>query len=189
MVSVALAQPAPGTPASQAYVPITGAERWKLYVNDNFVDPLAYLRAFASGGLQQLGDAPPEWRQGTKAYFERTGSSFGQFLIDDTVRTGLSAAAGLDTRYHLCKCSGIKPRVLHAIKWTFITRNNEGKVRVDWPRFAGDYAGAFASNAWYPDRYSYKDALRSGHQQAAFEIGSNLLKEFKPEIRKLLHRK
>ncbi len=175
----------PGTP----YVPMTGEERWKLYLHDNFEDPTAYFRALGAGAGQQIANAPPEWHQGAKAYFKRSGSSFGQFLADDSVRTVLAAAAGLDTRYHLCGCEGAKARVLYAIKWTFITRNHEGKVRFDWARFSGDYAGAFIANAWYPDRYGVKDALRSGHQQAAFEIGGNILREFTPEIKRLFHRK
>ena len=178
---------APGTPAT--YVAMTGSDRWTKYFKDNYASPGAYFRAFGSGLGQQLGNAPPEWRQGAEGYFKRSGSQFAQFAIDDTIRSGLAAAAGLDTRYRSCECAGAGRRALHAIGWSFVTRNNEGKTRFDWTRLAGAYGSGFALNAWYPARFGPKDAFREGTTEFGSAIGGNILREFTPDIKRVLRLK
>lgn len=47
------------------------------------------------------------------------------------------------------------------------------------PRFAGAYTGAIvAREAWYPERYSYKDGLRSGTRSLLSGFAINLAREF-----------
>jgi hypothetical protein len=47
------------------------------------------------------------------------------------------------------------------------------------PRLAGVYTGAIvARETWYPDRYSYKDGLRSGTKSFITGFGINLVREF-----------
>lgn len=138
--------------------------------------------------MEHLDNAPPEWRQGAQGYFKRAASQFGQFAADDSIRSGLAAAAGLDTRYRRCECSGSGRRTVHAIRWSFVTRNNEGKTRFDWPRLAGAYGSGFVMDAWYPERFGPKDAFRQGHTEFGAAIGGNLLREFTPEIKRLLRR-
>ena len=47
------------------------------------------------------------------------------------------------------------------------------------------YASSFAELTWYPERYSWKNGLRGGNQQFFFG-GFNVLREFWPEIRRIV---
>jgi hypothetical protein len=39
---------------------------------------------------------------------------------------------------------------------------------------------------WYPDRYSpLKDGFRRGSQELGFVVGTNLIAEFSPELKRL----
>ncbi len=193
----ALAQSTPASPAAQpvvaaapaTYVPMTGKERMQKYFKDNYASPGAYFRAFGSGLGAHLGNSPPEWQQGAKGYSRRVGSQFGQFTINNSIRSGLAAAAGYDTRYQRCNSAGGGKRTLHAIKWTFLTRNREGKARFDWARVAGAYASGFIANTWYPDRFGPRDALRIGNQQYGFDFAGSVFEEFLPDWKKLFRRK
>jgi hypothetical protein len=41
---------------------------------------------------------------------------------------------------------------------------------------------------WYPDRFDpLKDGVRLGTQQLPFIVGANLLREFSPELKRVLH--
>jgi hypothetical protein len=47
------------------------------------------------------------------------------------------------------------------------------------PNLAGTYtSGIIAREAWYPDRYDWKDGVRSGTISLGFSAAFNLFKEF-----------
>jgi hypothetical protein len=131
---------------------------------------------------------PAEWRQGYHGYSRRTASEYGQYTIQEAIHQGGAAAMGLDPRYLRCDCHGFTARVLHAVKGSFLTRNEEGKTRFDLPSVAGAYGTGMLSMYWYPSRYQpLSDGVRSGTQQIGFDTGMNLLDEFSPELKRFFH--
>lgn len=95
---------------------------------------------------------------------------------------------GLEPRYQHCGCAGFLRRSAHAIKWSFITYNNEGKLRWNVPALAAAYGSGMLSMTWYPDRFHpLTDGFRVGNQQAGFAVGVNIVKEFSPELKRLVH--
>lgn len=163
---------------TQPYVFPTRRERFNRYVKST-VGPFSLARNAISAGIDQARDTPDEWEQGASGYGKRYASSFGQNVIQQTVIYGLDSALGLDTGFRKSERKGFFPRMTDALVENIISRTRSGKRVISAPRFTGAYASAFISHeAWYPARYGYKDALRSGTRSWVSGFGINLLREF-----------
>lgn len=172
------------------YQPLTRHQRWHRYGQDTILSPGLYFGSAGAASGAQLGNDPPEWGQGAAAYGKRTASILGTFLIQETVAQGGAALLGYDPRYLHCDCRGFWRRSGHAVKWSFLTKNTEGKTRLDVPSLASAYAAGMLSTYWYPARFNpLTDGVRNGNQQEAFTIGVNILKEFSPELKRLFRRR
>jgi hypothetical protein len=170
------AQPSPSP--TPAYVFPDNGERFRRYVKST-VGPLALLRTAASAGIAQANDSPEEWEQGMKGYGKRFASSFGRRAIQQTVTYGLDEALDLDTGFKKSTRTGFFPRFKDALLENVTSRTPSGKRVFSAPRIVGVYTGSvIAAEAWYPERYSYKDGLRSGTRTLLTGFGFNLIREF-----------
>lgn len=160
------------------YVFPTADERLKRYVKRT-VGPTRLGWTAAVAGIDQWRDHPEEWGQGAKGYGRRFASGFGKNVIQQTVSYGLDEAMGLDTGFQRSKREGFFPRMKDALIQNITSRTKSGNRMISVPRLAGVYAGAvIASETWYPERYSYKDGLRSGTRTLLTGFGLNLVREF-----------
>lgn len=160
------------------YVFPTSHERFKRYVK-SAVGPFALSRTAASAGIAQWRDSPEEWGQGAKGYGKRFASGMGQNVIQHTVQYGLDEAFGLDTGFGRSNREGFFPRFKDALIQNVTSRTKSGNRVISAPRLVGVYTGAIvARETWYPDRYSYKDGLRSGTTTLLTGFGLNLVREF-----------
>jgi hypothetical protein len=175
-----------GTPAAVVdqqtttpdYVFPTHRERFNRYVKST-VGPFRLAWTATAAGIQQWKDHPEEWGQGMKGYGKRYTSSFGQNAIQQTVTYGLDEAFGLDTGFQKSKREGVGGRLKDALIQNVTSRTRSGKRVISVPRFAGAYTGAIVANeTWYPERYSYKDGIRSGNMTLLTGFGINLIREF-----------
>jgi hypothetical protein len=163
---------------TQTYVFPTESERLKRYIK-NMVGPFRLVRTGATAGISQWHDSPEEWGQGMKGYGKRYASGLGQNAIHQTVTYGLDEAMDLDTGFQRSKREGFFPRLKDALVQNVSSRNKKGDRVVSVPRFAGVYTGAIvARETWYPDRYTYKDGLRSGTTTLLTGFGINVMREF-----------
>ena len=170
--------PAKTQTTTQDYVFPTSHERFKRYVKST-IGPFALARTAASAGISQWRDSPEEWGQGAKGYGRRLASGVGQNAIQQTVTYGLDEAMGLDTGFQRSKREGFFPRFKDALIQNVTSRTKSGDRVISVPRFAGVYTGAIvARETWYPDRYNYKDGLRSGTTSLLTGFGINLVREF-----------
>lgn len=149
------------------------------YVFDAF-GPYPVVGAGVTAGIGQLSNAPPEWHQGAEGYAKRFGSDFGIAATATTTRYGLSEALKEDTLYYRCECSGIFPRVRHAVLSTVTARHGQdGHRALSLSALLAPYAGStVAVFGWYPDRFGAKDALRLGNYNLLAFIGGNIALEF-----------
>ena len=166
------------TQKTSDYVFPTREERFKRYVKST-VGPARLGWTAASAGIDQWNDSPEEWGQGAKGYGRRYASSFGQNAINQTVIYGLDSALGLDTGFQRSKRQGFFPRFKDALIQNVTSRTKSGKRVISVPRFACAYSsGVIARETWYPERYSYKDGLRSGTRTLLSGFAINLVREF-----------
>lgn len=135
--------------------------------------------AFAAG-ISQAYDTPPEWKQGAEGYGKRFGSDFGIAVISTSARYGLAEAFREDTLYYQCGCKGVFPRLRHAVISTLSARRGEdGHRAFSFPALVAPYAGSMtAVYAWYPGRYSGKDAFRMGNYTMLGYVGGDIALEF-----------
>jgi len=173
----------------QTYRRPTEGERLKNYAFDTF-GPYAIFGTVVISGIQQAetpngpvpgrSGVPPDWGQGWDAYGERVGSNFGIHLITQTTRYGLARAFGEDTIYYRCECSGVLPRLKHALISTVTARRGEdGHRTFSFSQIAAPYAGTeVAVLAWYPGRYDAMDGFRMGNYNLLIQSGLNVALEF-----------
>ena len=128
----------------------------------------------------QIGNEPQEWGPGAEGYGKRIGSNFAIAVIATSTRYGLAEALREDTLYYRCQCSGFFPRLRHAMV-SAVTgrRGSDGRRVFSVPALVSPYVGSMAAvAAWYPDRFSAKDAFRMGNYSLLSYAGQNLALEF-----------
>jgi hypothetical protein len=174
----ATTSPSPQPTPTPDYVFPTNGERFRRYVKST-VGPFPLARIAASAGIQQASDSPEEWGQGAKGYGKRFASAFGRNAIQQTITYGLDEAFDLDTGFQRSKRSGFGPRFKHALLDNVTSRTRSGNRVLSAPRLIGVYsAGVISHETWYPERYNYKDGLRSGTTTLLTGFGINLVREF-----------
>jgi hypothetical protein len=167
------------------YVPLTTLERWQHFGHETFLSPGLYFAALSVAGGAQMAKDPPEWGPHWDGYGKRAGTLLATYAMQSAVHEGAAAALGYDPRYQHCECKGGGRRLGHALLWSFLTKNNEGRTRFNVPAVAGAYAGEMIPYLWYPARYSpLKDGFREGTQEVGITVGVNLFREFAPELKR-----
>jgi hypothetical protein len=166
-------------PSGGTYVRPTQRTRGNNYVFDAF-GPYPIAGAAVAAGINQLGNAPPEWGQGPDGFGRRFGSDFAIATIGTTTRYGLAEAFKEDNVYYRCDCSGPFPRLRHAVISTVTGRRGEdGHRAFSFSALAAPYAGSMiAVYGWYPDRFDAKDAFRMGNYSLLSYMGGNIALEF-----------
>ena len=168
----------PAKAPKDTYVFPTSKKRFNRYVKST-VGPFSLLRSAVSAGIDQWNDSPEEWEQGASGYGKRFASNFGRNAIRQTVTYGLSEALRQDTGFERSKRKGFWPRLSDALVQNVTSRTRSGKRVISAPLIAGAYTGSLiAVKAWYPERYSYKDGLRSGTYSLATGFAINIVREF-----------
>ena len=172
----------------QSYTRPTHAQKFRNYIFDSF-GLYAIIYSAASAGINQAsGDringggsgTPPEWGGGTGPYFERFASNLGINLIATTTRYGLAELFHEDTIFYRCDCSGIMPRLGHALISTVTARRgDDGHRTFSFSNLVAPYAGAMTGVlVWYPDRYEPMDGFRTGNYKLMTTAAVNVAKEF-----------
>jgi hypothetical protein len=84
-----------------------------------------------------------------------------------------------DPMYYRCGCSGVGPRIGHAIKMTFMSRNRSGALVFAPPKIVSPFVGPLVTrNTIYPSRFDSSNAATAGAYYLAGSIGWNLVREF-----------
>lgn len=161
-----------------AYTPPTEKEKLRLFAFDAF-GPYAFAKAAAAAGFQQHSNAPPEWGGGWNAYGERVASNFGVQLVTTASSYGMAEILHEDAAYYRCECTGLLPRVRHALISTLTARHGDDGHRVfSIPGLVSPYAGSMTALAWYPRRFGVKDGFRMGNYNLLTQAAGNVAMEF-----------
>ena len=176
-------------PSPYTYHRPSDKEKLKNYAFDTF-GPYAIFGAVTISAIQQAetprgpvpgqSGIPPDWGQGWDAYGERVGSNFGIHVITQTARYSMAEVFREDTIYYRCECSGVLPRLKHALISTVTARRGEdGHRTFSFSQIAAPYAGTEAAALlWYPSRYNAMDGFRMGNYNLLIQAGFNVALEF-----------
>jgi hypothetical protein len=174
-----------GTASAANYHPLTGKERWHLYWKQNYASPGAYFGpVFTALVLDQSTNTPRAWGGGWPGFGRRLGSRTAMAMTQGTIQASLAAVLDEDVRYISSADTGFKRRLLHAIKFSFLTYNSKGQTRLNIANLTSIYATTAISTAWVPIQGSgAKYTLTNGSAQIALTVPINIVQEFWPEIR------
>ena len=173
------------------YVPLTGSERVKMYFKQNYWAVGAYMGPFAAAlVLDQARGDPREWGGGFPGYGRRLTSRVAGAVIQGSFQAPVAALLKEDTRYIVSNQHGFKRRAGHALRYGFLTYNNQGHPTLNIANLGGYYAASAASTLWLPGtRNAALYALTDGSQQIGLNASVNLIQEFWPEIRHKVFRR
>jgi hypothetical protein len=178
-----------GTMQASEFRPLTPRERTHLYLK-TMVNPLGYIKAGFSAGLDQWKDKPPEWEQGASGYGKRFANIVGQYSVQRTVTFGLASVLHEDNRYFNSGKRGLWPRTGYALASGVLSRHDNGSLHLSISQLGGVAGGAFLSRFWLPpSQHSAGDAAVSFGITMASNMGFGVLKEFLPDLGRALGRK
>jgi hypothetical protein len=160
------------------YTRPSAATRRKRFIN-GMVGPLALGRTVFNAGLSTWTNSPEEWGDNWEGFGRRVASNFGKNVIRQSVTYGLDEAFKLDSHFYRSKDKSVGARVRNAVISPITARDKNGKRVFGFPRLVGSYtANIVARETWYPDRYDWKDGVKSGTISLGFNAAFNLFKEF-----------
>jgi hypothetical protein len=169
------------TKASQ-FRPMDQQERTRLYLK-TMINPLGFIKAGFSAGLDQWTDKPSEWEQGASGYGRRYANILGQYSIQRTVTFGVSSLLHEDNRYFNSGKQGFWPRLAYGLSSGLLARHDDGSRHFSFSQTGGVAAGAFLSRLWLPKS---QNSAGDGAVSFAITMGSNIgfgaVKEFLPDL-------
>src|SRR6516225_3061007 len=134
---------------SATFKPMTQHERTRLYFK-TMINPVGYVKAGFSAGIDQWNDKPEEWEQGASGYGKRYANILGQYSIQRTVTFGLASLLHEDNRYFNSGKKGFWRRTKYALESGVLARLDDGHRRISLSQLGGVAAGAFLSRTWLP---------------------------------------
>ena len=177
------AQSAGASVSHDDFAPITHSEQLRHYLTGAF-GPKALNKTAASAGIMQLRNAPKEWGRNPAGYGSRFGSAFAQHFIRGTLQYGASAALHEDNRYLPSGKKGFWKRTGYAASSTFLARRDNGKRRFSFSKIGSAGGAGFISRAWLPSSIATASAAASSCGLIiAFDAGSNMFREFWPDLK------
>jgi hypothetical protein len=178
-----------GTRKASDFRPLTQRERTRLYFK-TMVNPLGYIKAGFSAGIDQWKDKPEEWEQGASGYGKRLANIVGQYSIQRTVTFGVASALHEDNRYFNSGKKELWPRVGYALASGILARHDDGSLHVSVSQLGGVAAGAFLSRFWQPpSQHSAGDGAVSFGITMASNMGFGVVKEFLPDVGRAIAKK
>ena len=152
--------------------------RFKRYIN-GMVGPIALAKQVAGAGIGTWRNSPEEWGGQWEGFGKRLASGFGKNLIKQTTTYGLDEALKLDSHYYRSEKKDAGSKIRNALLSPVTARNTSGKRVIGAPKIVGTYTGSIiAAETWYPQRYDWKDGVRSGTISFGISAAYNLFKEF-----------
>lgn len=178
-------------PKDAPIVPLTGKERFKLYLRQTYTTPGIYVKTGFFAIHDQVKETEPEWGDGISGFAKRVGSLQAGNVIQNSLTALGNAAVGFEPRYDRCRCEGAWPRIRHAVVRNFITYGgrDDKAIRPQIMSYAAAFGAGVTVASWEPN---YPSVLPKGYQsvvtQAWVGVVVDALAEFAPDIKRMLNK-
>ena len=141
--------------------------------------PSGALHATLASGLEQWRRAPAEWGAGGEGYAKRWASAFAESAIGSTTKYGVARLLHHDPSFTRCSCSGLGPRLRHAITSPFAARTTDGR-RVFSPATVAGIAAEniIPASSWYPAARGTRDGIAHAGSGLVAKAGVDIFREF-----------
>jgi hypothetical protein len=173
-----------GLPLTLTRTPLTGGDKFRIYIHKSFGPPAVILPAFGAG-FQMLNPPnhyPREWKDGAGAF----GRIYGYKEADRASRETAQFLTGFllheDPRYLRSTSTNPLRRTFHALAFTVIDKTDSGRNTLAVSNFASAAAGGFVGMGILPN--GYNDVTHAEQRMASeflqIAIG-NVATEFEPQ--------
>jgi hypothetical protein len=183
--AVAQVQPS-ATPAPAPFDPPTWADRRQVFFKKLF-GPQAILETVPGAAFDTARGFPRQRGRGTAGVEKRLASQYGQFVIGEGIEMGVSTIHEEDPRYFRMPDRGFGKRHGPALTSTVIVRGVNGGPTIGLARLA-DVHGAWAmATTWNPpDQRNPLQIVKYGTLGLSLKAGSNVFREFWPDVKRKL---
>jgi hypothetical protein len=178
-------------PKDAPIVPLTGEERFKLYIRQTYTTPGIYVKTGFFAIHDQVKETEPDWGDGLSGFGKRVGSIQAGNIIQNSLTAVGNAAVGFEPRYDRCRCEGAWPRIRHAVVRNFITYGgaDDKAIRPQIMSYAAAFGAGVTVASWEPDNHG---VLPKGYQSMATQawvgVVVDALAEFAPDIKRMFHK-
>jgi hypothetical protein len=154
------------------------------FVKDTF-GKVAIIGAGVSAGVGQLRNSPKAWGQGAEGFGKRFASGFAGHIVNSSITYGVAHALHEDLHYYPSNKQGFGPRLGYALESTVITHKTDtGDKTVAVGRISGAVGSGFISRFWQPVAlHTFASGITSAGVSLGAQAGTNVIREFWPEIR------
>jgi hypothetical protein len=177
------------TQGQTEYIPLTSAEKFRIATRDSF-DRGTLILSGLFAGESLLTKSSPSFGQGPSAFARYYAASYGDFAIGNFMTEAVYPSLfHEDPRYFQRQTGSTLSRLGYAVKQIVWTRTDSGKMQFNFPEILGNSSSVAISNAYYPDGRTAANAATRLSMQIGLDMAGNILKEFSPELSRLLSRK
>jgi hypothetical protein len=174
------------------YTPLTAVERWKLYYKQSYWSAGAYFGPlFAALALDQAAGSPQQWGGGFRGYGRRVASRVASGdIVQNSFQFPVAALLKEDVRYIASNQHGFGRRVGHAVLYSFLTYNSQGRPTLNIGNIGGYYFAGAVSTLWLPGRQKVLSyTFTNGSEALGLSMPVNMIQEFWPEIVRTVFRR
>jgi hypothetical protein len=159
-------------------------QKLTIAAKDSFDYPLVLL-AGGLAGLGQLIDADPSFGQGLKGYGHRLATNYADQSMGNMFTEGVFPVLLHEDPRYFRRAGGPKmKRVGYALTRVLVTHRDSGGERFNFSEWIGNACAAGISNAYYPENRTVLDNVEKLLEQVGTDAGSQVLKEFWPDIKR-----
>ena len=175
-------------PAEAVVAPPQWSDRGRVFFKKLF-GPQAVLETVPATIFDTARNFPRQWGRGGYGIAKRVGSQYGQFAIGEAIELGVSALHREDPRYFRMAGQPFGRRLGHALKSTVIVRGANGSDTIGLARLADVYGAWAIATLWNPpDQRNIQQIMKYGTLGLGIKAGSNVFREFWPDVKKKLKR-
>jgi hypothetical protein len=169
--------------------PLTSRDKFKIATEDAF-DPGSFALAAIFAGEAQLTNGNRSFGQGAAGYGKYYGAAFADFTIGNYMTEAIyPSLLHQDPRYFRKGIGSGWSRLGYAMGQIFWTHTDSGGTQFNFSEVFGNATAVAISNAYYSDNRTASDAISKLGTQLGVDMGSNILKEFWPDIARKFGRK
>ena len=171
------------------YMPLTSREKFTIATKDSF-DRGTLILSGLFAGESQLTKSTPSFGQGPSGFARYYAASYGDFVIGNFMTEAVYPTIfHQDPRYFRRGTGSGLSRLGFAVQQIFWVRTDSGRTQVNFSEILGNSTGVAISNAYYPGGRTAANAATRLSIQIGVDMAGNILKEFSPELNRLLSRK
>jgi len=169
--------------------PLTVRDKFKLVAEGTF-DPVEYPFVGAVALIGQGENDQKSFGQGVRGYAKRYGVDFADTAVGNFMSNALvPSLTHQDPRYYQLGTGGFFRRTAYALARVFVTRGDAGNREFNISEIGGNALAGAISNLYHPreDR-NLSNNVSVWWTQIAWDAAAFELKEFWPDLRRLIHK-